>query len=342
MANTKNAIFLITILVAILGCKFATSQSDSPLLDPSPPPNPLPPSPPNPSPPNPPPPPPPPPPDPRLGLLAPFVGTYSGNGFNLISLPDFDSTSPSTGPNNFRVLLTNTKETITFTPISGSVPNRGSILELDNFTSGGQPDINIYGIRYLQQISNAQNTSLGLHIEPGFWLNIPSTQFPSQGQTYVRQGSIPHGTSVLLQSSFFGNVSGGPLIVNVSSLPFSDDLNLTLDYSQPLFDAVRPPGITLEQVLDPSILLRNAIADQDIIQTIVIVTSTIPNGGVVNIPFLVTNANTDSVNATFWIETVRRSDGSTFQQLQYIQVVRLMFLDVYWPHITIATLRKMD
>jgi hypothetical protein len=40
-----------------------------------------------------------------LGLLAGLSGRWSGRGFNLISLPDFDTTPPSTGNKPFRTLL---------------------------------------------------------------------------------------------------------------------------------------------------------------------------------------------------------------------------------------------
>jgi hypothetical protein len=56
-------------------------------------------------------------------------------------------------------------------------------------------------------------------------------------------------------------------------------------------------------------------------------------GGIVNMPF-------DIANASFWIETVKQADGTTFQQLQYTQTVILNFLGVNWPHICVATLIK--
>jgi hypothetical protein len=46
------------------------------------------------------------------------------------------------------------------------------------------------------------------------------------------------------------------------------------------------------------------------------------------------------MNAIFWIETVERADGTQFLQLQYTQTVILNFLDIDWPHISVATLIK--
>jgi hypothetical protein len=47
-----------------------------------------------------------------------------------------------------------TSDQIEFTAISGEIPNRGLL----------QPDINMFGLTYLQQISDA-NLKAGLHIE---------------------------------------------------------------------------------------------------------------------------------------------------------------------------------
>jgi hypothetical protein len=83
-------------------------------------------------------------------------------------------------------------------------------------------------------------------------------------------------------------------------------------------------------------------------------------GGVENLPFLQTNADTALVYATFWIERVTHPDRPAFMQLQYAQMVLLNFpailikvppavqppasdqglLNFSWPHITVATLRK--
>jgi hypothetical protein len=85
----------------------------------------------------------------KLGLLADLQGTWVGTGFNVISLPDFDATPPSTGPLNFRLLLNSTMETLQFTPVGGSVANRGVVTAIGATT--GQPDIKLNGLSYLQR-----------------------------------------------------------------------------------------------------------------------------------------------------------------------------------------------
>ena len=75
-----------------------------------------------------------------LGPLAGLVGKWSGRGFNVIWRPDHT-------PNQDHFLELNvTSEQLEFTAISGQIPNRGLL----------QPDINMFGLTYLQQISDVQ------------------------------------------------------------------------------------------------------------------------------------------------------------------------------------------
>jgi hypothetical protein len=82
------------------------------------------------------------------------------------------------------------------------------------------------------------------------------------------------------------------------------------------------------------------------------------SGGIENLPFLVTNADSALVYATFWIEKVTPPNREHFMQLQYAQFVFLNFpaglipstapppqsikgkLNFSWPHVSVATLRK--
>jgi hypothetical protein len=141
-----------------------------------------------------------------LGPLSDLAGTWVGTGFNLISLPNFSSIAPSTGPSDFRLKLNATLETIQFIPVGGNVPNRGSVLASGGTT--GQPDIQVNGLSYLQKVSDAV-TKQAMHIEPGFWLNVPATTVaPVAPATVVRLGSIPHGDSIMAQGAAF-SLPGG-------------------------------------------------------------------------------------------------------------------------------------
>jgi uncharacterized protein YbdZ (MbtH family) len=69
--------------------------------------------------------------------------------------------------------------------------------------------------------------------------------------------------------------------------------------------------------------------------------STRDPGRLVNIPFIQTNANANVLDAIFWIEFVELPSGRTFIQLQYVQRVILDFLNIHWPHISVATLKRI-
>ncbi|MGH7069742.1 MAG: hypothetical protein ACREFO_06970 [Acetobacteraceae bacterium] len=98
-----------------------------------------------------------------LGLLKDFAGTWHGQGFNLVARPD------KQGNANLYLELNQTEETLKFDPISSPVPNRGF----------GQGDITLFGLTYLQQISDSV-TGGALHIEPGIWIHQPATTAPSE------------------------------------------------------------------------------------------------------------------------------------------------------------------
>src|SRR5580693_4286246 len=138
-----------------------------------------------------------------LGPLAGLVGTWSGRGFNVIWRPNHTA-----GQDRF-LELNVTSEQLGFTAISGQIPNRGLL----------QPDINMFGLTYLQQISDA-NLKAGLHIEPGLWVTIPQTSNPSEVPTVARLGSIPHGTVILAQGTA-STAAAPPNIPNVGVTPFT-------------------------------------------------------------------------------------------------------------------------
>jgi hypothetical protein len=300
----------------------------------------------------------------KLGLLADLQGTWVGTGFNVISLPDFGSAPPSTGPGTFRLLLNSTIETLQFTAVGGSVPNRGVVTAIG--ASTGQPDIALNGLSYLQRVSDL-TTNEALHIEPGFWLSIPpTTVFPPQpAATIARLSTIPHGDSLTAPGGGFG-IAGGPEIAAANTLPSKDGVALGSPYIVPFQNPPLPQNFKLPYVQNPNLALQEAILGQNITNTVVLIVSTrstnlktpapaiaqdpnpggtvidipAPSGGISNIPFVVQNANATQLDAIFWIETVLQPDGSTFMQLQYTQTVILNFLGIDWPHVSVATLVK--
>jgi hypothetical protein len=283
-------------------------------------------------------------------------GTWVGHGLNAIWRPH----RASTGQDRF-LELNLTDDKLVFTRINGKIPNRGLAM----------PDIDMFGVTYIQQINEAGNPSDGLHIEPGIWANVPHTPDPAEPPTVVRMASIPHGTVVLAQG-IARVVDGGPqTIPDNNILPFFfgqpepgnaafDNVAQTfpeLDLSiRTQFRSV-PPGVTQDMIKNPNSVLQRALHESLQGRTMarrtflhVSTTDTIVKGGggTANTAFLASshnppdgNAKAASVEATFWIETIAGTDGQPdIHQLQYTQLVMLDFNGIHWPHVTVGTLVK--
>lgn len=283
-----------------------------------------------------------------LGPLAGLVGTWEGKGFNTIWRPH-DITHG--GQDRF-LELNETKEKLAFTKINGPIPNRGLLMG----------DINMFGLTYMQQIAEASNGT-GLHIEPGIWANVPHTTNPSEPPTVVRMASIPHGTTILAQG-VGKTIPGGPHIADNNILPFPVGSPAPPNSQFPVIEAVftelnlsvptsfrfKSPGVTQAMVENPNSVIQDDpnVKNGRIKQTTVLVISTRPTpvkgGGTSNTAFLEAatfppggNAKAVEVDAIFWIEEI---DGGGFQ-LQYTQLVQLDFNGLRWPHVTVATLKKV-
>jgi hypothetical protein len=122
----------------------------------------------------------------NLGLLGKLAGRWAGKGFNLIARPDFE------GHNDIFLELNLTNEELDFRTIGSAIPNRGS----------GQNDIELFGLHYLQQISDATDGG-ALHLEPGIWINVPSTTDPVETASVTRLATIPHGNALAAEGIAF-------------------------------------------------------------------------------------------------------------------------------------------
>jgi hypothetical protein len=278
---------------------------------------------------------------PSLGPLAAFVGTWNGTGFNSIFRPD-NSKTPTNLPTPVPVgpppatdnvlELNVTSETLSFSPSLGSVPNRGS---------GPQADIFLNGVPYLQVINDVTNPGqkVGIHVEPGLWMSVPSSASPDEGPTLVRMGSIPHGTTIQAQGTS-KDIVGPPTIRQVDITPFTTvapgNVTNKIEFAsqtatkqgtaripQDLTPFITNGTITQAILDDPNSILRNHIATQNIVSTTTILISTNPanplfGGGTDNIAFLLgadndaplpsrPNAQALQMTAAFWIETVEET-----------------------------------
>ncbi|MGC4043151.1 MAG: heme-binding protein [Armatimonas sp.] len=282
---------------------------------------------------------------PTLGPLSAFTGTFTGQGFNTIFRPESAATPTAmpgpvttTDPNDNVLELNLTVETLSFSNSLGSIPNRGL---------GSQADAFLNGVPYLQTISDVTiGEPVGIHFEPGMWLAVPATTNPAEPFTVARMASIPHGTTIVAQGVFdviagkphIGTVDITPLIGGDPARPFRFQNQTVANTGTRRIpqNLAGVPSITQLLVDNPNKLLDDQIASQNIIQTIVIETSTKPGsplsggplpsgvhpsapdfgGGPANIAFLQgeptpppgggpnTNANAFQMDAVFWIETV--------------------------------------
>ena len=168
----------------------------------------------------------------QLGLLKDLAGTWRGGGFNLIARPD------AQGNSNLYLQLNQTRETLEIVPIGSSIPNRGF----------GQDDIELFGLTYLQKISDFF-TGGALHIEPGLWVTQPATNYPPESapagsQIVARMGTIPHGNSLLAQGTA-APFAGAPILTSpTAQYAFSQfpSFNST-PFPSPLPPPTPPPPI---------------------------------------------------------------------------------------------------
>jgi hypothetical protein len=157
----------------------------------------------------------------ELGPLAFLNGSWRGRGFNAIWRPHNKESEPVGNPTKRFLELNLTNDGFDFHIIPGVVPNRGV---------DPQPDLSLYGLHYLQRTSDAdpkpsphvhphgysQTAGQALHIEPGLFMHVPASSQPPDGlgdppiqivnkNAIVRMGSIPHGSTVLMQGPSPGN-----------------------------------------------------------------------------------------------------------------------------------------
>lgn len=258
-----------------------------------------------------------------LGLLRGLVGNHphhtpkrewKGTGFNMIWRPNHGQS----GPKDFFLELNFTDETLAFTDVTPPGPtgiaNRGFL----------QNDIALGGVAYLQTIKDSFDGS-GQHFEPGVWANVPATTNPNEQATIVRMGSIPHGTTINLQGRAFSVPQPQFAVASIKPFPTGhpenpvdfpeQNLNTSSQSRTPLN---RVAALTQPQLDDPNLFLSEAIAQQTILETVVLtvtsdtsVLGSIPDagGGAANIAFLTgvgvppaggPNALAALAEATFW------------------------------------------
>ena len=204
---------------------------------------------------------------------------------------------------------------------------------------------------------------------------VPATPFPQYDLT-VPIGPIPAGPfnppfTLNTRTPFDTTPAEPPLPANIDGVPMQDVINDPILLLQSEIQRLVNDGYTFEgtalniATTTPISFLENANSGGAGPQVQV----TVPQfgGGIENIQFLngetvvvkgqtelQENAETAVAYATFWIEKVtHRQSGYSFMQLQYAQMVVLdfpifhllnqanpVYVNLGWPHISVATLRK--
>ena len=250
-----------------------------------------------------------------LGALEMLVGTWNGNGNTMLATPAKEGLFRAIGHPK-------TTETITYTP-GAPAPDRGGF---------EQPDIFLTGLRYHHVVSDT-DTMEPLHEEMGFWLNVPATVKPKAPAGIIRELSIPHGNVAIL----FGDatVQVGPYhFPPLHAIPFPRD-----NFPHPdIYDS--------DNTGDVNAQLNDAQEGLVFHKSYVLHVKSRSPSDIVNIPFLVAQAASTSVDATFVVSVVTRGDSEPFAMLQYSQVIMLQFPALAggpilnWPHTAVATLFK--
>lgn len=231
----------------------------------------------------------------------------------MISLPDFENQSAAANrtPRGraFRVVQNSTKETFEFTKDAGlvGVANRGAL----------QKDIFMSGLRYVQTVEDADQHKI-IHKETGFWLSVPATSDPVGAASVIRQASIPHGVTVLMQGVAKVNLPGTQLTFDKATIEPEARDGIALGGAIDYFGAYRettPPLLALENPTDTELsftdinaFLRKANSEQTVLQTTTLTVQSAPPG----IPLA-------PGRGPFFPDTLPKMDATNISNMTFLQ-----------------------
>lgn len=301
-----------------------------------------------------------------LGPLADLLGSWSSDdrGWNLIALPFRDASAPF----NYRVLMNQYGEELKFDFVDENIPNRGITPDTD-----GDTDQLLTGLDYQQVIKQVESedspsstlrspNGKGIHHEPGLFLHVMNHRTTEDGKELkvARLATIPHGDSVLAMGTV-EVVNGPPTIPGLDALPVRVNQDVVnnpylapyLHFEQNKFFGTVPPstpGFPGFFSTNANAILQFASGRLGAVKktTILHFDTKFGTGGIVNIPFVVREANATEMEATFWIMELEPENGSDEPRfvMQYSQVVFLDFFPsrddptklIRWPHVSINTM----
>ncbi|GAA3535724.1 hypothetical protein AFL01nite_08050 [Aeromicrobium flavum] len=297
--------------------------------------------------------------DEDLGPFKLLPGTWSnepglvGRGWNMIALPFSPPQGAAFRP-PYRLLMNQFNENLVFDLVDKAVPNRGI------GAGAATADQFLVTLDYEQGVKQLiaedfPSTGLGgppkaaIHHEPGLFLHM-TDPLNEDATDIARLATIPHGDSVLAMGTV-KVIDGPPQIPALNALPLGVEHDVDANrYLQPYKHFRDNPFQGLFNPMEPTALLTAANQGVDIVRTTELTfDSTLPTGGISNIPFVVRQANASEMKSTFWIQEVRQEDGTIGLRLQYLQIVQLDFFDrfdggpgkIKWPHVSINTMVKL-
>ena len=294
---------------------------------------------------------------------------FDGRGWNLIALPFAEADERR----NYRLLMNQYNEVIKFNTIDDKIPNRG----ITNTRPAEKADQRIAALDYEQMIAQisakdisdsgvAGKPELPIHHEPGFFLHMRDQR--TDDIDIARLASIPHGNTVtaLGRSSV---LDSAPTIKDLSGFPegINDDIvsavNNATDPKSYLFpynqftdnpfkgalDGTPFPGFS---PFNANALLQLGLPNNVVNTTVLEMNTNEFEAGIVNIPFVVRQADAAEMRSTFWIMELDETDASGRPRLvmAYSQFIFLDFFNrfdgrpglIRWPHISINMMEKIE
>jgi len=291
----------------------------------------------------------------------PTAGPLNGRGWNMIALP---AAIPEGQGVNFRLLMNQYNERLIITTKDTGVPNRGIQPNPPTGIPTVPTDQEIVALDYEQGIAHIatddapsstlkQPIGAAIHHEPGLFLFFKNQV--NDGIDIARLGTIPHGNSLLALGTSESAKAGKPIIPAFSGLPIGmgDPDTKTSPFLAPYRHFIEEPFLGLFSPSKTHELLVKAVESLGpVLRTTTLAFSTRnANGGIVNIPFIVNQANAIEMDVTFWILELeeRGGDGRPRLIMMYHQVVMLEFFPrtdgkpglIKWPHVSINTMERI-
>ncbi|MDF0596651.1 heme-binding protein [Psychromarinibacter halotolerans] len=314
-------------------------------------------------------------------LTAEGASPLDGRGWNIIALP---FATPDQQP-NYRVLMNQYNEVLQFKKVDENIPNRG----ITQVSPPQKADQLVAALDYEQMIAqiraadfpvsgDAGDDLLPIHHEPGFFLRMRDQTI--EGTNIARLSTIPHGDSLVALGAFterLHELTEAPQIPDLSALPegvgggleaFVNGIDLDAPngpretymlpyahFAQKPFKGVIPfPDGQGFSPINANALLQASVqefADRITKTTVLQMDTDAFEAGIVNIPFIVRQANAKVMNVTFWIMELDEmdEDGDPKLLLAYSQFIMLDFFgradgkagQIRWPHVSINIMEKV-